>query len=263
MLKTLVLSTLIAFQIYSQDTLFFNHTAIPGEDTVLVFLPSEYDAETTYPMLILLHGYEGNYNQWNETSGGLQQYADRYGFIIACPDGFYGSWYANSTVNDKIHYRDFFFGQLYPSLLKTLSVDEKHIFISGLSMGGYGAVSIFLERPDLFRAAGSTSGVLDIVPFIGRFGLDKVFGSSKSNTAAYKQNSPYYLLRETAFDKPLYIDCGANDLFYDVNRLFYERCRELNLPVTFLAQPGTHSHKYWKESIKEHLRFFNAIVTSK
>ncbi len=72
---------------FSQEQHLFYNKNIPGTDTVWVFKPDNYDETLNYPVVYILHGYSGNYQQWDKIMNG-QKYADEYNMIIVSPDGF-------------------------------------------------------------------------------------------------------------------------------------------------------------------------------
>ncbi|WP_225321422.1 alpha/beta hydrolase-fold protein [Rhizosphaericola mali] len=72
----------------------------------------------------------------------LQKLADQYEMIIVTPDGF-DSFYTNSVSNKKMQWESFFFQDLVPKIHELFSINNKNIFITGSSSGGYGALRLF------------------------------------------------------------------------------------------------------------------------
>ncbi len=237
-------------------------STIPDTDTVLVFTPEGYDpANKSYPAVILLHGHNGNYQQWDKIMH-AQQYANEYGFILICPDGFRDSWYINSPVQKDHQYADFFFKYLIPSLKQKYRIDANNLFITGLSMGGHGALYLYSQRPDLFRSAGSTSGLLDLRTASDRYGLTDVLGDLGQNQVTWIRLSVMGNTEKiAAAKKEIIVDCGTEDRFYTVNNDFRNVCLDLHIPATFISQPGNHDRTYWRKSIRQHFDFFKRIST--
>lgn len=253
---------LSCINLFAQDTLLYKLNILPATDTTVVFTPADYNNSNEYPVVFMLHGWSGNYAQWNKTAG-VQQYADKYGFIIVCPDGFYDSWYFNSPIKENSQFETFFIQDLIPDIEKKYSVDKSNLFITGLSMGGHGAVYMFLKHPDLFRSAGSTSGIVDITKFPDKWGLNKVLGNYEKNKSVWEKHSDIYLLKNIkGLNKKLIVDCGTEDFSFNVNKAFADSCKANNIDIKFISGPGTHSHAYWKSSIPGHFKFFNKIVKS-
>ena len=255
-----ILSFVFAFNLFAQDTLIFKRDYIPWPDTTVVFLPHQQKPSIKLPMLILLHGWSGTYRQWNKEIN-LQDYADHYGWIIVTPDGFYDSWYVNSPRKKNCQFETFFWKDLIPKLFHDYKIDSSAIFISGLSMGGHGAMTLFLKHPDFFLSAGSTSGILDLTYFPNRWSMKNALGSIEKYPDAWKNNSAIYLLKNIAgTNKQIIFDCGTEGFAYNVNKKFFDECRRLKIKATFISQPGRHAHSYWRKSIKYHFFFFNQLL---
>ncbi|UKJ08084.1 alpha/beta hydrolase [Solitalea lacus] len=253
-----------SFFVNAQDQLVIKAATIPSPDTVWVFRPSNPTQKKT-PLLFLLHGWSGSYKQWNSIID-LQQLADNYGFHIVCPDGFYDSWYVNSTFDRKRQFTSFFFDKLYPEIVSNYPVDTSQVFISGLSMGGHGALSLYCERPDLFKSAGSTSGGVDlsvIGTFKNQYGINKILGSFNESKATWAHFSVLTKIeRLNGLNKEFIFDCGTEDFFYTANNALRAKCDELKIKATYISQPGNHNREYWKKSIVQHMLFFKELIQS-
>ena len=258
--KILFVMFLCSVFLYPQDTLLFNASCIPYTDSTIVFKPANYDSSISYPLLFMLHGWAGSYSQWSKDAD-LQGYADKDSLIIVCPDGFYDSWYINSPVEKNSQYVKFFFKELVPAVFNKYNIDKKNIFITGLSMGGHGAIYLYLTHRKFFKSAGSTSGILDITAFPNNWGLPKVLGPYTSSPNRWKKYSDINLLNKIKGNKiPIIVDCGTEDFSFDVNKRFDEKCKELGIPIDFITGPGKHSHEYWKQSIVKHFQFFKSLI---
>jgi S-formylglutathione hydrolase FrmB len=254
---------LFSVKVFSQDTLLINADYIPHTDTSLVFVPSNYNPANTYPLIFMLHGYSGNYAQWSQEAN-LDSIASKDGFIIVCPDGFYNSWYVNSPMKKNSQYERFFFENLVPKIFSKYNIDKSNIFITGLSMGGHGAMYYFLRHPDFFKSAGSTSGILDIMAFPENWEMSKVFGSFTLHPKVWHNNSDINLLKNLKNkNRQIIVDCGTEDFAFKVNQAFRDSCVALGIPIKFIKGPGDHSHPYWKKSIVEHFAFFKSLIDKK
>ncbi|MDP4175648.1 MAG: alpha/beta hydrolase family protein [Bacteroidota bacterium] len=262
MKKLIIIAFALCFSsIFAQEKLILSSDIVPHADTSLVFVPKDYNGTSNYPLLFMLHGWSGNYNQWNDVTGGLQSYADKYKFIIICPDGFYDSWYLDSPVKANSQFETFFFKTLVPNLFDKYKIDKSRIFITGLSMGGHGAMTLLLKHPDFFKSAGSTSGILDITAFPDRWSMLNALGKYSEKPDNWTKNSALFLIKNIkGLDKELIIDCGTEDFAYNVNKAFNEKCIETKIKITFISQPGAHTREYWKSTIDNHFRFFARLA---
>ena len=96
-----ILITIISCESPKPNISVIESSFLPSGDSVLIVKPNNYKPANNYPLVILLHGWSGNYLQWNSIIE-LQEYANAYNFIIACPDGFYDSWYLNNSSETRI-----------------------------------------------------------------------------------------------------------------------------------------------------------------
>jgi putative tributyrin esterase len=267
MRKSLILAVLLMLffgSVKAQKQHVLTSGYIAKNDTVWVFTPSDYNVQPakTYPLIYLLHGWSGNYHQWNDITD-CQKYADRYGFIIVCPDGLYDSWYFNSPAIKESQYSDFFFIDLMPFIARNYRVDTKNIFITGLSMGGHGALYLFSQKPELFRSAGSLSGVLDLTHWWDTYAIDKYLGikSKESGSEILTKFSVTGNIESIARSgKEIIFSCGSSDQFFGINNDFKRKCDDLKINATYISGPGAHDYTYWKSNIGYQFIFFSERI---
>lgn len=255
-----VIVLLFSLKSFAQKQLVFNSKNLPRADTVWVFTPKKMPKNGIVPTVILLHGYSGNYKQWNNIMN-AQKYADDYGYILVCPDGLYNSWYLNSPLKADWQYESFFFGELLPKLKTDFPIDTNNLFITGLSMGGHGALWLFLKQPNLFKSAGSTSGGINLTDAIGKYGLIDLLGDPAKDRDIWLAYSVITGISKLSGTKKEFIfDCGSSDFFYKSNNAMKLKCDSLKINATYISQPGSHNATYWKKSIKQQFEFFKAQV---
>lgn len=249
------------FSVNGQDLLVLRSSALKTTDSVLVYKPVSYDVKVNYPVVYLLHGHSANYKTWSRLAA-LQSMADNYKFIVVCPDGLKRSWYMNSTNPDSAQYEDFFMKELMPKINNTYKTDQAKVFVTGASMGGFGAMYLFLNHPDVFLSAGSTSGVLNL----RHSGFKKttiayLLGAYSEENKAFDVYSPVNRLESIkGLKKTLIFDCGTEDYLYKANNQFRQKLDELKIRATYIAQPGGHTGTYWTKSIKVHFDFFYELA---
>jgi len=242
----------------AQDTLaIFSPKNLKQKDSVLVFKPQQYDKSKKHAAVYLLHGHSANYKSWSNLTN-LQKLADQYQFIIICPDGLKKSWYINSPNKDSLQYEDFFIKELMPAISNKYNIDQQNIFITGASMGGYGAMWLMLNHPNLFAGAGSTSGVLNLrYSAFKKTTITYLLGTYDDKNELYDQYSPVNKLETIQkLNKAIIFDSGTEDYLYITSRKFREKCDELKIKATYIAQPGAHTGGYWTKSIPKHFEFF-------
>ena len=147
------------------QTVEFHSVAVDRPTKYNILLPRGYEESTKrYPVLYLLHGLSQNYTAWGR-SNGAPFYAGLYAdMIVVMPDGG-NSWYINyaeSTDGQTNNWADHIVRDVVNHVdwhYRTIARREGRA-IAGLSMGGYGAITLGLRNPDMFISIGSTSGAL-------------------------------------------------------------------------------------------------------
>lgn len=243
------------------DTLKVQSASMNTSITNLVLLPDSYDRETDrFPVLYLLHGAFGNHTDWITKVSALQSYVDAYDIIIVCPDGGYNTWYFDSPVDPKMRYETYMSKELVAAVDRRYKtqVDKAGRAITGLSMGGHGAFYLAFKHPDIWGAAGSMSGGLDLRPFPNNWDIPKRLGSYAAHPDNWEQNSVINMIHLLdGKNIRLIFDCGTDDFFFDVNQRMHQQLLERNIPHDYIERPGEHNWDYWSNAIKYQLVFFS------
>ncbi len=227
--------------------------------TVMI-TPAGYDKQQSSPVVYLLHGYGGDYSNWVKNVPEIKALADEYNMIIACPDGGRGSWYWDSPLDKNFQYETFVSTELVSWVDEHYKTKKERgaRAIIGLSMGGHGALYLALKHQDVFGAAGSTSGGVDIRPFPKNWDMAQRLGSYAEFPQRWEDNTVtnmLYLLTPGSLE--LMIDCGTGDFFYQVNKNLHEQLLLRNIPHTYIERPGVHNWEYWSNSIRYQLLFMH------
>ena len=225
-----------------------------------VIVPDNYKkSKKKFPVVYLLHGYSGNYATWVKSFKEVSQQVDRYGFIAIGVDGNYSSWYFNSPIDPTFKYETYIIDELVPFIdkkYKTIASREGRA-ISGLSMGGHGALYLSLKHQDVFGAAGSMSGGVDIRPFSEKWDIKKRLGAINDFPDNWEKNTVVNLIELNQNNNlKLIIDCGVDDFFIDVNRELHQKMLALKIDHDYIERPGKHNIDYWENSLKFQLLFF-------
>lgn len=259
LILSLVLITNLAFSAKVDTVEVFSKAMNKNIKTVTI-LPEDYDGEAALPVLYLLHGYGGNYADWIKRAPELKKLADQYSMIIICPDGGVGSWYWDSTIDKGFQYETFVADELVTWVdeqFKTRKNRESRA-ITGLSMGGHGGLYLGIRHQDVFGAAGSMSGGVDIRPFPLRWDMAKRLGSYAENPDSWEKHTvinQLHLLTPGSLE--LMIDCGTEDFFYQVNEALHTKLLSRNIPHSYIVRPGAHNWDYWTEAIQYQVLFMH------
>lgn len=281
---------------------------------LVVYLPPSYlwTRGRRYAVAYYLHGAYGGEDDWTK-NGRLAEVMDSLiaggmtEMIVVMPDGddgWYTTWnslgnFADCTRTPPAResaetycvpwpkYDDYIARDLVAhvdSNYRTLPTRE-HRGIAGLSMGGYGAVSLALRYDDVFSAAASHSGVLapllatsgaakgeatDVDSLRARwiaglwpalrlaFGGRDLYGWTARDPARMAKRA----LARGAKLPPLMIDTGVNDPFTPQSRAFVAAARALGERVTYREWPGAHDWDYWRAHVGESLAWLASRIAT-
>jgi S-formylglutathione hydrolase FrmB len=247
------------------DTIKVHSESTQKDIKAVVVIPDNYSTAKELPVVYLLHGYSGNHLDWINKAKGFEKAADQYNLIIVCPDGGYSSWYWNSPVDPKSQYETFVSDELVKAIdskYKTIK-NRKGRAITGLSMGGHGALYLAIRHQDIFGAAGSMSGGVDIRPFPNDWDMAKQLGPYASQPERWEKNTVINLLNLlTPNSLAIIIDCGTDDFFFKVNENLHQQLLYRNIPHDFITRPGGHTWPYWINAVKYQFLFMKNYFDS-
>jgi len=242
------------------DTVNITSKTMHKNHNALVFLPDNYNTSIdSFPVVYLLHGYTGYYNNWYLKEPKLPQYASKYKMIIVTPEGSLDSWYLDL---DSTKMYETYISTEVPNWINAhykTKANKKYRGICGLSMGGHGALIIAIDHPNKFETASSISGALDLRPFYKKWNLTQLLGDLEKHPSIWFNNTfagKLYRLDKSTQQEFL-IDCGDNDIFIDVNRKVHSQLNNIGIKHKFIVNPGKHSWDYWKKELPYHLQFFH------
>ncbi len=242
------------------DTVETHSASMKKTIKAVVITPDNYASVQALPVVYLLHGYSGNYADWIIKAKGFEKAVDLYQMIVVCPDGGYGSWYWDSPVDANFKYETYVSKELInwiDSKYKTIK-DKRARGITGLSMGGHGALYLALKHQDIFGAAGSMSGGVDIRPFPNNWDMASRLGKYAEHPENWEKNSVMNLLHLITLNSlALLIDCGTEDFFFKVNENLHQQLSYRNIAHDYITRPGAHNWNYWNDAIQYQLLFMN------
>ncbi len=227
----------------------------------VIIKPDSYDKRKAMPVVYLLHGYGSIYADWVKNVPVIKEIADDYNMILVCPDGAIYSWYVDSPINPQMRYETYVSNELVDwvdSHYKTIK-NRTGRAITGFSMGGHGALYLSFRHQDIYGAAGSTSGGVDIRPFPDNWRMAEVLGTEAEHPENWEKTTVVNLvpLLKPGGRMALIIDCGTQDFFYKVNMNLHDLLLSHLIPHDFIIRPGGHDWHYWTNSIKYQLLYFH------
>jgi putative tributyrin esterase len=216
------------------------------------------------PLVILLHGVFGSHWAWaikgkvHETAQRLIAEIKIKPMVLVMPsDGLFGDGsgyvphktenYEKWIVEDVIEVMR----EQYPQI-----TEESPIFITGLSMGGYGALRLGAKYPNLFRAFSGLSSIThfeQLEQFVSDF-------ESLKKVAPEQDGVVDWMIKNKSILPPFRFDCGTNDVLVEHNRQLHLELETHHIPHIYEENPGEHSWEYWEKHIVETLIFFDSQV---
>ncbi|MBG9376884.1 esterase family protein [Panacibacter sp. DH6] len=243
------------------DTVMAHSNAMHKDIRCVVITPAAYDGKKDFPVVYLLHGYSGNQRDWITKVPAIKQYADEDSLIIVCPDGNFNSWYFDAPMDSAVRYETFISKELVTFIdgrYKTIK-DKKARGITGLSMGGHGALYLAFKHQDVFGVAGSMSGGVDIRPYPLNWDMAKLLGSYKEHAGNWEDNTVINLVHLlTPNTTAIIFDCGTDDFFYKVNLALHEKLLYAGIPHDFIVRPGGHTWEYWANAVPYQLLYMKS-----
>jgi S-formylglutathione hydrolase FrmB len=247
---------------------------LPRAVPYCIVLPPSFDADKarTFPVLYFLHGL-GDNEQFFVHSGAwnlLEDMRDKGELkdcLIATPDAR-STFYINAR-DGKERYEDFLLQEFFPYVEKHYRVapGRANRAISGISMGGYGAVYLAFRHPQLFSSVSAHSAALieKLPNFLAGALPDspraRVLGGAfgyPPDPVFWQAHNPIVIARTANLAHlNIYFDCGDRDDFgfeagaIALNKVLMSR----QIPHEFHIYPGRHDASYFAEHLPASLEF--------
>lgn len=249
------------------------------------FLPADFDQDKAkrYPVLYYLHGLGDNeqsllnFGGWDVVSE-LRSKGKIGDFVILAPSGGHG-FYLNSE-DGKLRYEDFMEKEFMPQMEKKYRVVGTRATrgITGVSMGGYGALRLAFKYADQFAAVSAQMPAL--IPELpkdmntsspGSPGglLGDVFGAPFNRTYFDRNNVFYFAKTDSVASlkrMKIYFDVGNNDDygFEQGAQKLDELLKSRGIPHEFHIYPGGHNVQFVVRHFGDVIQFqWNAIGVEK
>jgi S-formylglutathione hydrolase FrmB len=240
------------------------------------FLPDSFDQnkKRRYPVLYYLHGLGDNeqsllnFGGWDVISE-LRREGKVGDFVVLAPSG--GRTFYLNSEDGKVRYEDFLLHEFMPQMEKKYRAETTRATrgITGVSMGGYGALRLAFKYPDRFAAVSAQMPALIAgLPKDLNTGakgspgalLGDVFGSP-FNRAYFHRNNVFYFARtgSTVSLKriKIYFNIGDNDDygFEQGAQHLHELLKTRSIPNEFHLYPGRHDPQFIIRHFGEVIQF--------
>lgn len=229
-----------------------------------------YTSGKKYPVLWLLHGTLGCYNDYLRRTN-IELYAAENDLIVVMPSAI-NSNYSNWTqMTPPFRMFDFLTEELMPIIYGWFPASSKREdnFICGLSMGARGASKFAFNHPDKFAGCSCMSGVPTDIEKVIADGKDNHFYAREMVTVDQAGGLEKYLnsyenvwkkvkeVAEMECPPKFYFCCGKEDGVYPNWKHFEEYANKVGLQATFEELEGyAHEWRFWELELQKTLQFF-------
>jgi enterochelin esterase-like enzyme len=252
-----------------------------------LILPEDYySSNKKYPVVYLLHGLGDNESSWleygrvNQITDVLMANNEVVPVIFVMPQG-YRTYYVND-FDGKFRYEDMFIDELIPHIDKKYRTMASKNFRAtlGYSMGGFGALSLALQHPEVISVSVPLSMSMrtdeqymtEAAPEWDEqwgklFGAEGKVGNERL-TDYYKEYSPFYIFQSSDLSKysdlKLYIDNGDDEFtLARSNEELHMLLRDINFDHEFRVRDGGHDFVYWRQAFPNAMRFISDSFNGK
>jgi len=233
---------------------------LKGRGDICIFVPKGATA-TDLPLVVLLHGVYGSAWVWAMKAGAHHTAARMIanGEIAPCilvmpSDGLWGDG-SGYLPHGGYHFEKWIVEDVIDAVRGNIpqAQSSEVTYISGLSMGGYGALRLAAAYPEVFRAVSGHSSITNLAtlaPFV------EEDSSVYQQTERYQENVIDLLLKNREHLPPIRFDCGREDDLLEANRTLHQQLTDAGVSHVYEEFDGGHEWTYWETHLVDTLRFF-------
>lgn len=236
---------------------------LKGRGDICVFVPPIKNLENV-PIVTLMHGVYGSAWIWAHKAGvhftalQMMEAGTIKPMVIAMPsDGLWGDGSGYLPLHEK-NFENWIVNDVIDAVIENIDMTSIHsdLFISGLSMGGYGALRLGAKYSKKYKAISGHSSITNTNQMHLFVEEDEILYHQKNRTdedvfeqiSANKDKLP-----------KLRFDCGKDDLLIEYNRTLHQKLDATSIDHIYQEFDGSHEWKYWQEHVKDTLLFFDNV----
>ncbi|WP_273215413.1 alpha/beta hydrolase [Runella zeae] len=237
--------------------------ALQKRADISVFVPPVPFSELK-GMVILLHGVYGSHWAWT-LKGGVHHTALQLinenkippMMLVMPSDGLFGdgSGYVPHLSED---YEKWIVEDVPKVVEEEIVGHPLPLFVTGLSMGGYGALRLGAKYSNLFRAF---SGHSSITEFTQLRHFVKDFEGLQASTQITDSVIDTILVHRHHL-APFQFDCGRSDVLIEANRALHQALQTHQISHQYREFEGGHEWPYWEKHIADSLLFFSQFCNT-
>ncbi|WDE98535.1 alpha/beta hydrolase-fold protein [Lentisphaera profundi] len=242
---------------------------LKGRGDITLFEP-QGDFSEPLPLVILLHGVYGSHWAWafsgnaHKTAANMINSGEIEPMVLVMPsDGLWGDGSSYTSHNER-DFEKWIVEDVVKAACEAspLVNEQSPKFISGLSMGGYGALRLGLRHPQIFTAISAHSAITCFSE-MALFIEEDLNSLHKSWDESEELDIISEFSKEGKIHPHLRFDCGLSDQLIEGNRLFHKQLNELKVAHTYEEFGGAHEWDYWQNHLPGTLKFFNQFCKIK
>jgi len=244
-----------------------SHLGARGEITT--YMPDVARGVKDLPFIILLHGVYGSHFSWLYQGGAgvvLEQLIDQGttgpALLVMPSDGLNGDGTGYLPHKDANYEK-----WITEDVLEAIRYQFAEIsstspaFITGLSMGGYGALRLGMKYHHIFNGVSGHSSITDLDD-LKTFIEDDI--DVKLDTDTILRSSLLSIaLQHKAELPPIRFDCGIADPLILSNRKLHDALIGHGIKHTYEEFEGAHSYAYWNKHIADTFTYFDQIKNNR
>ncbi|MFY0689914.1 MAG: esterase family protein [Cyclobacteriaceae bacterium] len=237
---------------------------LKGRGDICVFVPDGEDLKDL-PIVTLLHGVYGSAWAWaflgnaHGVTNRLIQDGKIRPMVLAMPsDGLWGDG-SGYMAHDRRDFEKWIAEDVPVAVTENIpqTSDQSKLFLSGLSMGGFGALKVGSKYGKQYAGISAHSSITEV-------GQMKLF--VEEPIEAYRQevrsdeDALTSLIENRRELPPLRFDCGVDDELIEYNRVLHSELDSAGVDHIYQEFSGGHQWEYWQEHLEDTLLFFEGVL---
>jgi putative tributyrin esterase len=236
---------------------------LSGRGDMTVYVPPAENVQDV-PIVILLHGVYGSSWCWPLKAGVhittqkmINDALIRPMVLVMPSDGLWRDGSGYLPHKEGYDYEKWIVEDVPDAVRQEIKItsSKSPLFITGFSMGGYGALRIGACFPHLFKAFSGLSSITEFEQLTNWYENGNI--SEIAANVTHQTSVLETMLKNKNNLKAFLFDCGADDILIEANRKLHADLSANNITHVYNEYPGEHNWSYWMEHIREHLLFFN------
>ncbi|MEM9986038.1 MAG: alpha/beta hydrolase-fold protein [Bacteroidota bacterium] len=235
-----------------------------GRGDIVVYVPSEHHHQDL-PIVTLMHGVYGSAWIWafkgaaHLTAARMIKAGEIAPMILAMPsDGLWGDG-SGYQAHPDLNFEAWITQDVPQAIRENIPAAsaQSPLFISGLSMGGFGALRLGAKYGTQYTGISAHSSITEVAQM-------KLFVEEDLKNYRQSQRADEdvltCILEHRGSLPPLRFDCGRTDQLIEYNRQLHVALQNAQIPHRYEEFEGGHQWEYWQAHLADTLRFFESVL---